>query len=157
VDGSEAAAEALRVGHALATSRGVPLLVFHVAGEEALGGETWGGEAVEAADAPLLGAYERRVRRFAEGALRGDADGGADVRLTFAGGTAAGILDVADAADLLVLAPHRTGHVTEDVLARAPCPVLVLPARRGGAPEPHGRRHASPPAAGRHPDLAPAF
>ena len=161
VDGSEAAAEALRVGHALATSRGVPLLVFHVAGEEALGGETWGGEAVEAADAPLLGAYERRVRRFAEGALRGDADGdadgGADVRLTFAGGTAAGILDVADAADLLVLAPHRTGHVTEDVLARAPCPVLVLPARRGGAPEPHDRRHASPPAAGRHPDLAPAF
>src|SRR5690606_40675593 len=113
---------------------------------EALGGETWGGEAVEAADAPLLGAYERRVRRFAEGALResalresalrGDADGGADVRLTFAGGTAAGILDVADAADLLVLAPHRTSTVDEDVLARAPTPGQVMPTPLGSAHRP---------------------
>jgi nucleotide-binding universal stress UspA family protein len=130
VDGSDAAAGALRAGYALAMSRSVPLAVFHVVDEGALEGETWGGEAVEAADAPLLAQYERRVRRFAERVL-GAPTG---VRLTCAAATAAGILAEVEPADLLVLAPHHSGHLTEEVLAHAPCPVLVVPALRGEAP-----------------------
>jgi nucleotide-binding universal stress UspA family protein len=130
VDCSAASAGALRVGYALAMSRSVPLLVFHVADEEALEGETWGGEAVEAVDTPLLAQYEHRVRRFAERILGAPTD----VRLAFAGGTVAGILGEADPADLLVLAPHHGGYLTEEVLARAPCPVLVVPAWREDTP-----------------------
>jgi nucleotide-binding universal stress UspA family protein len=123
-DCSNAAAEALRVGHALATRRRAPLLVFHVLSEDVLEAETWGGEPVEAADEPLLAQYEHRVRRFVEDALGGDAD----VRLSFAVGTADGILDAATPPDLLVLAPHHGGALTEEILTQASCPVLVLPA-----------------------------
>ena len=126
VDLSAASAEALRVAHALAASRSAPLVAFHVAGEGVLAAGTWGGEAVEAADAGLAEAYERNVRRFTEAAL----DGAADVRLRFAAGPADGILDEVAASDLLVLAPHHGGALTEAVLAHAPCPVLVLPTGR---------------------------
>src|SRR5690606_4232301 len=91
VDLSDVSARALRLGQALAASRRVPLVVYHVVGEDVLAAETWGGEAVEASDAPLAAQYEHRVRRFAADAL----GAAADARLAVAAGTAAGILDVA--------------------------------------------------------------
>lgn len=133
VDLSDAAAEALRFGHALAARWSAPLLVVHAVGPDVAAAEAWGGEAVEASDAPLAAQYERALRRFVAGTLGGEAE----VRLALASGTADGLLGAAEPTDLLVLTPRQGGGLTEAVLAHAPCPALVLPSpTRPTAPTP---------------------
>jgi nucleotide-binding universal stress UspA family protein len=139
VDLSEFSARALAHAVALARWYRAEVIVLHVFTAVPPPASVFEGAATPSLAEPDRQRIEDWVRQFAEPHLQPEVPARIEIR---EGAAAAGIVEAAANADLLVMGTHGRGgferlllgSTTEKVIRTAPCPVLTVPPHAEGAP-----------------------
>ena len=148
VDFSDTAFKILKHAHALAKAFESHVILFHVVPEEPVAVEF--GTLLEAPANDVGKAHQARLFEMRDSLAR------FGVKVTaqqFNGATVKDLLDESSGlgAELIIVGSHGhgplynmlIGSVTEEVLKRAPCPVLVVPGDTHSSPAPESSPHAA--------------